>query len=217
MAAFDYSTGPTTATDARTGGVSTDMGPEAGGAAPTDMGAEDQPGPEEQTQDFESLTQEQIEAASTSLRQVDALRPGVWQQLDDAERLAVLQDVENRMAEIQGRPAVAVRVEPMPPGVYGGYARGRGITLSQEHLESNDTRELLDSIVHEGRHAYQDCAIQTPGFVADSELIESWRGNWDNYLTADEYGQELYESQPIERDAWQYAARIAEAVLGTGR
>ena len=101
----------------------------------------------------------------------------------------------------------------MEPGVYGGYVRGEGIVLGQEHLASNDIREITDTIVHEGRHAYQDHAVQTPGFLADTELTESWRDNWDNYLTAEEYGQELYASQPIEADAWEYGARITDAIF----
>lgn len=185
---------------------STDMGEGLSDGASTDMGAE---------ADFQTETEAQIQSAADSLSQIESLRPETWHQLDGAERLAVLQDVENRMASVQGRPAVPIRMQAMPPGVYGGYARGQGITLSEEHLASNDIRELVDSVVHEGRHAYQDHAIQTPGFVSDERLVETWRSNWENYLTAEEYGQELYESQPIEQDAWHYAARIADALFGS--
>ncbi len=34
------------------------------------------------------------------------------------------------------------------------------------------------------------------------------------YLTPDLYGQELYQSQPIEADAWAYAGRVRQALYG---
>lgn len=185
--------------------ISTDMGEEQSGDISTDMGGQ---------ASFQAQTEAQIQGAADSLSQVESLRPETWQQLDARERLAVLLDIENRMATVQGRPTVSVRAQPMPPGVFGGYTHGEGITVSEEHLASDDIRELVDSIVHEGRHAYQDHALQTPGFVSDANLVETWRNNWENYLTAEEYGQELYESQPIEHDAWQYAARITETLFG---
>ena len=185
---------------------STDMGDGLDNCASTDMSG-----------DTEADAESQIQEIAESLRQVEELQPEAWQQLDGTQRLEMLQGLENRIAEIQGRPPVPVRAEPMAPGVYGGYVRGQGITLSYEHVASNDVRELVDSMAHEGRHAYQDHAIRTPGFVSDTNLVDSWRSNWGNYLTAEEYGQELYQSQPIERDAWQYASRIAEALFGAKR
>lgn len=179
----------------------TDMG----GELSTDMGGE-----------VDDDSEVQMGEAIESLQQIEGLHPDIWEHLDATERLDVLQDTENRMAEIQGRPPVSINAQSMPAGVYGGYNRGEGITLSEEHLMSNDIHEITDTIVHEGRHAYQDYAIQTPGFLADTELVDTWRDNWDNYLTAEEYGQELYASQPIEADAWEYGARIADAVHGIG-
>ena len=187
--------------------ASTDMGDDAS----TDMGTE------ESVTDAQVLTELQMEEAIGSLQQVEGLQPEVWGQLDETERLQVLQDVENRMAAIQGRPPVSIKAEPMEPGVYGGYVRGEGIILGQEHLTSDDIHEITDTIVHEGRHAYQDYAVQTPDFLADVELVELWRDNWNNYLTAEEYGQELYALQPIEADAWEYGARIADALFGIRR
>jgi hypothetical protein len=202
MTMYNYDTNSPHSIDLEQGDDTTDMG----GEASTDMGGE-------VVEDSEA----QIEGAIGALQEVEGLQPEVWEQLDATERLNVLQDTENRMAEIQGRPPVAINAEPMESGVYGGYIRGEGITISEEHLMSDDTHEITDTIVHEGRHAYQDYAIQNPGFLSDTELVESWRDNWDNYLTAEAYGQELYASQPIEADAWEYGARIADAVFGIQR
>jgi len=183
---------------------STDMGD----AGSTDMGG-DVIVPNE-------ATEAQTESVIASLQEVEALRPEAWSQLEQPERLEVLQGIESRVAEIQGRPAVAITSQEMEPGCFGGYTRGEGISLSEEHLMSEDIGEIVDTVIHEGRHAYQDHAIQTPGFLPDESLAAIWRENWDNYLTAEEYGQELYVSQPIESDAWEYSARIRGALFETG-
>jgi hypothetical protein len=190
--------------DWESGLVDTDMGD----GISTDMGGDES--------SVGDAAEGHIESVVASLREVEALEPEQWSELERPERLEVLQDIEARVAEIQGRPAVPVAAEAMQSGCYGGYSRGEGIVLSDEHLMSNDIIEITDTVVHEGRHAYQDYAIQTPGFVSDDGLIATWRDNWDNYLTAEEYGQELYVAQPVESDAWEYSARIRAALFGTG-
>jgi hypothetical protein len=72
--------------------------------------------------------------------------------------------------------------------------------------------EMVDTIVHEGRHAYQDFAVQHPAAVADQRVVAAWAKNRINYLDAERYGQELYQSQPLEADAWSYAGAVLAAV-----
>jgi hypothetical protein len=159
----------------------------------------------------------QIETAIGTLREVGSLQPEFWERLDADERVSALQEVEDRIAEVQGRPPNTISVEMMAPGVYGGYSSGEGIVLSEEHVLGDDVHEVLETVAHEGRHAYQDYVINHPGTLSDTELVETWRDNWDNYLTVEEYGQEIYASQPLESDAWEYGARIADAVYGIQR
>jgi hypothetical protein len=181
---------------------STDMGDDVS----TDMGGE-----------VAEDTDAQIESIVESLDEVEGLHPEYWEQLDASERVSVLQDVEERIAETQGRPAVAIDVESTAPGVYGGYVSGWGIVLSESHLQSEDVHEVLETVAHESRHAYQDYVVRNPGTLSDTELVEAWRDNWNNYLTVEEYGQELYISQPLEADAWEYGAKIADMVFGIQR
>lgn len=163
--------------------------------------------------EFEQTTEQQIQQAIESLQHIEGLDPQMWQTLDATERLGVLQNVEDRMADIQGRPAVEIVSEEMNPTTFGGYD-GQRITLNSGQLESDmPMEEFIDTVVHEGRHVYQDYAVQNPGFVTDTALVNAWADNLANYLTAEEYGQELYVVQPIEADAWCYADRITSALI----
>ncbi|MBN2004295.1 MAG: hypothetical protein JXA21_13150 [Anaerolineae bacterium] len=162
--------------------------------------------------DSELETQHQIQEAATALGDIENLDADTWHTLDASERLEVLQDIENQMSGIQERPAVEVAMEPMSSDVFGGYD-GERITINTNHLEGNvlPMTEFVDTIVHEGRHAYQDYAVEHPGFVSDTELVAEWADNFENYLSADLYGYELYASQPVEADAWNYASQVVAA------
>jgi hypothetical protein len=178
-------------------------------AAPNDDGTISEP-ESDANASFEHETEQQINSAVESLQQIEAINGEVWQTLDAGERLEVLQDIENRMAIVQGRPAVGVAVTQLESNTFG-YYDGQGITVNADHLAGNmPVTEFVDTLVHEGRHAYQDYAIRNPDFVRDTTLVSAWAENFapGNYLTADDYGQELYQGQPIEADAWNYAGHI---------
>jgi len=158
---------------------------------------------------------QQVQQAAQTLQQIHELRPDVWRELDFKSRLKVLQSVENKMAEVHGRPSALVKTKPMKPGEFGGYDREtRIITLNEVHIKSGDIREITDTVVHEGRHAYQHYAVEHPSFHPDAAQVETWRHNFDHYLPAEIYGQEIYESQPIEADARDYADEIITALFG---
>jgi len=155
----------------------------------------------------------QAREAAERFRQMPELKQENWQQLDAGQRLATLQTVEKQMAEIQGRPAMPVSSVEMSSNTFGQYngseIQVNGWTLSDSAMHAT---EFLDTVIHEGRHAYQDYAIQHPGVEGDPDLVHSWTENFQpgNYLTPEEFGQELYVRQPVEADAWSYAARMIE-------
>lgn len=75
-------------------------------------------------------------------------------------------------------------------------------------------RETIDTIIHELRHAVQHKAIQEEGFweVSEERRIE-WAHNMkpENYIRA-EVNQRRYVSQPVERDAYTFAALAMEGI-----
>jgi len=152
----------------------------------------------------------QAQVAAVALQALQGLQSDEWQKLDFRERLEVLQKVENSMAEVQGRPSVQVNAEVMgKPTLFGVYD-GTKITLNDAPIKENDIRGVLDTVIHEGRHAYQHYAVTHPGIHPKSSEVEAWRDNRDHYLDAELYGQEMYQNQPVEADAWSYADAVVE-------
>ena len=175
-------------------------------------------GSEDAPTDLDIESVQQIREAADSFRQMEELDPGAWQALDGGQRLEALQTIEDRVAAIQGRPSVQVSAEPMEPDTFGGWD-GQGISLNAAPLESDmPVEEFLNTIVHEGRHAYQDYAVQNPGVVADQNIVNNWADNMEpgHYLSAEDYGQEIYATQAVEADAWRYADRLTNAMIAQG-
>ena len=162
--------------------------------------------------EFEIETAFQVQDAADSLRQLPGLDQTSWQTLDGQQRLETLQGVENELAGVQGRPEVPVTAEEMPPGTFGGFDGSR-IVVNDADLQSEmPVDEHIDTIVHEGRHAYQQYAVENPGLVSDRQTVEAWADNSQNYLPAEIYGQEIYASQPVEADAFAYANGVVDAL-----
>lgn len=168
-------------------------------------------------QDFQNDTDLQIQDAVNSLSQIEEIQPQNWGNLEQGERLTTLQNVENHMAEIQQRDILPVVVDSnMHDNEFGGF-NGEEIRINQNHLMGDQpVDEMVDTIVHEGRHAYQQYAINNPGVISDSEVVDQFEENLlpGNYLTANDYGQAAYENQPIEADAFEYAGQIRDGIYG---
>lgn len=165
---------------------------------------------------IETTDTSQNDQIAESLRQIDGLNETEWGELDRPERVAAIQEAENAIAEAHGRPPVEIVVDDSAPeGLYGGYNPDTNvISVAGWHIDSDDVREITDTVAHEGRHAYQEYAIQNPGFHPNPDDVEAWRENSDNYLDAASYGQEAYANQPLEADAWQNGSAIANGLFG---
>ena len=101
-------------------------------------------------------------------------------------------------------PVVAEKMDSRTYGYFDEHA----IHINTKMWD--DISETVDTIAHEGRHAYQHYAIKHPMFHSNVEEVASWRNNNipGNYLSAEKYGQARYKAQPIEADAWTYASAI---------
>lgn len=75
-------------------------------------------------------------------------------------------------------------------------------------------RETIDTIVHELRHAVQHKAINNAGFWnIGNDVRNAWRDNMKagNYIRP-EVDMRGYASQPIERDAFAFAAEVMKGL-----
>ena len=96
-----------------------------------------------------------------------------------------------------------------PPYNLGGYdPLTNRIELNSNYLEKADCEDLINTILHESRHAFQNKCIDTPNSVTVKDnIIEVWKDNFDNYIRPDE-DFEAYENQEIEKDANYFADSV---------
>lgn len=165
-----------------------------------------------------------VRVGVAELRKVDGLQVDAetWRKMRESERIGVLQAAEDRMAKTQGRTAERVFGKSMAENEYGyfqGGLRGRGIYVNTHRSKLDSLPESLNTVVHEGRHAYHDHAIRTPGFHPEKpgmplhEEVREWRGNQGrNYQTIDEHGTTAYMTQPVEHDAGAYGFAVIQGL-----
>ncbi|MBR4039927.1 MAG: hypothetical protein IKJ11_07500 [Clostridia bacterium] len=135
-----------------------------------------------------------------------------WKNLDVSERVDALQQLENEVAEIAHRPALGIELETLEPGVLG-YCNGDKIVISDSLLGIDGMyREVLDTVFHEGRHAYQFHNLYGEQVEKNEVLVESWRDNFEKlgYESGDwaifkDIGFLRYKNQPVEVDARAFA------------
>lgn len=167
--------------------------------------------PSELSSETEGLTIHDFEY----LQATEGLSPKDWEGLSNQERLEALQTLESKLAEIQGRDPVPVFATETP-GKNGSYdPETRSITLNMEQLSDPKARlNLIDTIAHEGRHAYQHWAVEHPGFHPNDKEVEAWRENMKpgNYVDGSKDGLMAYRLQPIEADAWKYGHLVRDVL-----
>lgn len=138
----------------------------------------------------------------------DLLYPPYWQQLNLDQRVGLLQDLENDQARQTGRDRCTVVAEKMPELGNCGFLHSatRTIKINADHIQ-NDALEFsaVHTLLHEGRHAYQQNAIKTHGLHHDPEQVRVWTENHAVYVQNSEKSFFIYRNQPVEKDADDYA------------
>ena len=141
-----------------------------------------------------------------------------WSSMNEDMRLSALQEVECRMAVKQGRPVCKIHAEAMPARNLGSFD-GSGITLNSSLLRNPRSLfgkirnhggiSALDTVIHEGRHAFQYAVISNKTTVKVSAATRrAWALNTVAYMSGKGVvAFSMYAFQPIERDARGYAAR----------
>lgn len=156
-----------------------------------------------------------IEFAGQRLRAISELAPTMWETLPIHQRVAALHRVEYMMAELQARPAATLVVKSDTGDAYGGYdPQAEHIFLSHHFISDASAREVVEAVIHKGRHAYQTYAMKHPAFHPDLDEVGRWRINNLYYLHAHIWGDQTYRDQPVERDAFAYAEAVAQHLYG---
>ena len=140
--------------------------------------------------------------------------------------MALLNNLEKQIAEIEHRPACPIYVENLGEirevdgdlqGHMGNHQTdifGREkIVINSELVNSNNMRfynEVLDTVVHEGRHSYQTYNLEQRETHTSKGDLTNWHINMERYgyQSAQLWGFKAYWMQPIEA-----ARKFAEDVL----
>lgn len=161
----------------------------------------------------------QIAESVEAIHNIEGLNYDTWKCLDVSERADALQTLENTIATISHRPACNLNVAKLEEGVCGYYdLNSKQIYFNVDYLQQDSFaayKENLDTIIHEGRHAYQDYNISERMVHPREGEIENWMYNEYGlgYLDARDFGFELYRSQPMEADAFAFASDVIKNYL----
>ena len=136
-----------------------------------------------------------------------------WDRLSVEERKELLQEYMNEVIRIYGLQDVDTQIIWDENATYeknritwGYYSPdNKNVTLNARALtdrySSWDSYDLLETVAHELRHAYQHEAVEHPTrFMVSTETLDTWSYNFDHYINGDT-DFDAYRAQPIEVDA----------------
>lgn len=158
-----------------------------------------------------------VQHVAALLASIPGLRREAWNGLATHNaRLEVLQEAENGIARLLGRPALPVLPGHLEAQEYG-ICEEDAIWVNDDYLEPGCNQEMIRTIVHEGRHAFQYHACNHAEAHQDPVQVEAWRSNLrpGGYI---EWRQNprLYMSQPVEADAFAYEDAVMSVYLDGG-
>lgn len=173
---------------------------------------------------------EQVAQISDVMSETKGLRLDEWKNLSLEQRVNLLNDLETQIAEIEHRPACPIEVKSLGAitesnGKLQGHM-GTHVTnafLGTEYIEINDEllksdnpvyyREVLDTVVHEGRHSYQTYNLEHRETHTSKGDLTNWHVNHEmyGYQDAKTCGFKAYWLQPVEADARKFAQDVLTA------
>lgn len=101
-----------------------------------------------------------------------------------------------------------------PNSERGSYSHSRRlVSINENYLTRKDSYQIMQTIVHEMRHAYQHAAVDDPdSYEVSAETIAQWKSNFSNYKSTSDgsttYAE--YVSQPVEYDAKNFAKQFTD-------
>lgn len=173
----------------------------------------------DETGEFAPSMEVQTAEICEVFRDIPELQFENWQELSIEQRTEALNAFETEIAGIEMRNAMPVEHEDLGVGMYG-YYDGTKIVVSDSLIGSNSYeayREVLDTLLHEGRHAYQSYNLDIRQTEQSEILVDAWKVNlqelgYDSASTFDTLfatrGFHRYYTQPIEVDARHFAETV---------
>lgn len=148
------------------------------------------------------------------------LQPERWEMLSIEEKLDVLQTVANIEAGYLGLPnELNVRAANLTEPTQGRYEdNSYTINIDLEHLQNNESWEVLETCCHEAFHGYEyrlvDAYDSSDERMKNLRVFEpaiTYSEEFNNYVTGNNADTwEDYYEQRCESDARSYAETMAE-------
>lgn len=173
---------------------------------------------------------ETTEKIADYIETIEDLKIENWNKLSITQKKDLLNKIEQNVAAIEHRPALRVELEELKPRTLGYQdASHNKIALNIWYVSSKDPnihREVIDTIIHEGRHAYQHYNVDVKLIHESGSEVETWRENFydPQYQYYHSTGQKiyipyndgsihdvdfrLYYYQPVEIDARNFAKDV---------
>lgn len=176
----------------------------------------------------ECLNDAQVtEEIADYLSGIENLKYENWKNLSLEQRTELLNTIEYRIAKIQHRPPLPIKVEKMASNVFGYQdSYNKLIALNSKFVMSDSKeayKDVIDTIIHEGRHAYQHYNVDKKCVHDSLSEVNTWRENFYDpkykYYSGNtlvvigpnkvgDVGFRLYYYQPVEIDARNFAADV---------
>lgn len=181
-----------------------------------------QTGHEEELFIFNRYSAENL-AKLTDEELMDTIYHSNWNKMNEAARLRVYQEFENRQAKLDGRKPVQIRADrEMEPNLYGIhisypdgseiiYINPRFIKISKLSKGANtaifNAASGLNTVLHEGRHSFQHNVIKNnSNMVSELQKLE-WKVSMGEFGGLYLRHSIFYAMQGIEMDARRFARR----------
>ena len=150
----------------------------------------------DRSEDWENITERQI--ADTLIK----LEEDIWTTLSVQEKLDVLQAVADCERARMGIPHELTVGSSVTRERQQGYYEDAAhqIIIGLDHLNNDPSEEVLDTVVHEARHAYQHRLVDAYHEVSEnSRKLYLFR---NAAVLAEEFAH--YESGGTEEEDWEY-------------
>lgn len=134
-----------------------------------------------------------------------------WSKLSSGKRQRVIEKIEEIQSKKLSRPKLPVVVNTKQNcSYYGSFETINGKQILNINLNLLTDPSLrfhaLETVLHEGRHAYQYNVIRNKKLKFFEFKKRRWQQNYSGYITSAEDNL-VYGMQPIERDAQKYAIK----------
>ena len=176
---------------------------------------------------------EQVEYISDYMSNIEDIRFENWKDLSLEQKVDVLNEMEHHIAAIEHRPAATISSEKLEDNTFG-YQSNDSIVINSTYLEQSSTNpqaldKMLETLIHEGRHRYQQYNVEERLVHESPAQVETWRENFEELGYKDgspipiieigpiglftnerlsDLGFRLYYYQPVEVDARNFASDV---------